>query len=412
MEQNNVLTKLLAEVSKAHLQEKQKRLDMEKRGEYFNVFDVLQLSRNEVRFHSAFIAELLNPSGSHGLGDKFLKAFVEIIFGNRDQKFSGNDFKKVFDTKSATVEVEHHIGFISDNGEEGGRIDLFIKDANNNAIIIENKIDACDQHNQLIRYRNYAEKKKLNYELLYLTKDGSAASEGSAGKNAKYYIPISYRHDILGWLNKCIGISAMMPSVRETIYQYIINLKEILDIMDEENMNKIVSVATDEKYLNATLDIINNQNNIKAQIRRNFIQELEKEAKEYDLELDKNGDDFEKIVHLNDEAYIYFLDKKSKHNKWVFCIGCDKYKHQGAMELYYGISTHNCDDENNIICEQVYEEKPEHCWPLGFSYIHGLDNLSNWEVNKVEIMQKLTSEFMRTEELIKRVEKEEEKKHS
>lgn len=46
-----------------------------KRGEYFNVFEVLGLSTKEVRLHSAFLPELLNPNGSHGLGDKMLRSF-------------------------------------------------------------------------------------------------------------------------------------------------------------------------------------------------------------------------------------------------------------------------------------------------------------------------------------------------
>jgi len=35
-------------------------------GENFNVFNVLKLSTSEVRTHSALLAELLNPEGSHG----------------------------------------------------------------------------------------------------------------------------------------------------------------------------------------------------------------------------------------------------------------------------------------------------------------------------------------------------------
>lgn len=34
-------------------------------GENFNVFKILKLESSEVRMHSAFIAELLNPKGSH-----------------------------------------------------------------------------------------------------------------------------------------------------------------------------------------------------------------------------------------------------------------------------------------------------------------------------------------------------------
>jgi hypothetical protein len=407
MEQNNVLTKLLAEMSKVHLQEKQKRLDFKMQGKYFNIFDVLQLSRNEVRLHSAFIAELLNPSGSHGLGDKFLKAFVETVFGNRDQKFSGNDFIKRFDTKSAMVKTEHSIGSINEKGDEGGRIDLFIKDKNNNAIIIENKIDAYDQSNQLIRYRNYAEKEKLNYKLLYLTKYGSPASENSAGKDAKYYIPISYRQDIFSWLNKCIGISAMIPPVRETIYQYIINLKEILDIMDDKNINKIVNLATDEKYLNATLDIINNSWNIKVQLRKEFIQKLEEKAKECGLRVDdENGEELENMAKLGNYAYIYFMPNSSKDDKWAFCIGWDKY----TEGLCYGISTHNCDGNNKVTCDQgAYENPPQNAWPLGWSAFGRLDYFTNWKELTEYIIQTLTSEFKKTEELIKRV-KEAEKK--
>lgn len=48
-------------------------------GENFNVFKVLGLTTNEVRTHSAFLAELLNPKGSHGCKDVFLKLFVEEL---------------------------------------------------------------------------------------------------------------------------------------------------------------------------------------------------------------------------------------------------------------------------------------------------------------------------------------------
>ncbi len=46
-------------------------------GENFNVFKILKVETKEVKTHSAFIAELLNPQGSHGQGDVFLKLFVE-----------------------------------------------------------------------------------------------------------------------------------------------------------------------------------------------------------------------------------------------------------------------------------------------------------------------------------------------
>lgn len=48
-------------------------------GENFNIFNILGLTTNEVRTHSAFIAELLNPNGSHGCKHIFLKLFIEEV---------------------------------------------------------------------------------------------------------------------------------------------------------------------------------------------------------------------------------------------------------------------------------------------------------------------------------------------
>ncbi len=44
-----------------------------------NLFEILRIPRNEIR-HSNFLSWLLNPKGSHGLGDIFLTRFVRKIF--------------------------------------------------------------------------------------------------------------------------------------------------------------------------------------------------------------------------------------------------------------------------------------------------------------------------------------------
>ena len=49
------------------------------KGENFNVFNVLDRRTDEVRTHSAMIVELLNPKGSHGMGDIFLSFFIDIV---------------------------------------------------------------------------------------------------------------------------------------------------------------------------------------------------------------------------------------------------------------------------------------------------------------------------------------------
>ena len=65
--------------------------------------------------------------------------------------------------------------------KSGGRVDIVLDDHKGCGVIIENKVDAGDQENQLLRYDNYAKKYfKKDYRLLYLTLDGHKPS-------AKFY---------------------------------------------------------------------------------------------------------------------------------------------------------------------------------------------------------------------------------
>jgi hypothetical protein len=52
----------------------------------FNLFHLLGVSTAEVRTHSAMLAELLNPHGSHAQGILFLKQFCTICVA-RDSTF-------------------------------------------------------------------------------------------------------------------------------------------------------------------------------------------------------------------------------------------------------------------------------------------------------------------------------------
>ncbi len=48
-------------------------------GEYFNIFQVLGMETSEVGTHSQLLAELLNPKGSHGLSEVFLRLWLEQL---------------------------------------------------------------------------------------------------------------------------------------------------------------------------------------------------------------------------------------------------------------------------------------------------------------------------------------------
>ena len=106
---------ILAEISEIYRKAEKNRLEKVKQGEFFNVFNTIGLRTEEVRLHSAFIAELLNPQGMHGLSSQFLEAFLKILGYPKDYL----DIHKV----SQDIK-ERFIGPVTD--KEGGRIDIII----------------------------------------------------------------------------------------------------------------------------------------------------------------------------------------------------------------------------------------------------------------------------------------------
>ena len=243
------LQKLLDEIKLILNKSKTEQDEARKRGELFNIFNVLGLSADEARTHSAFLAELLNPEGSHGLGDRFLQAFLRAVDCLDAWEF---------DTSSAKVSTERSIGHISDDYAEGGRLDLVIE-AGGRAIIIENKIYAGDQGRQLERYYQYGKSYPEGFKLLYLTLNGGDASETSRGKLAlnKDYYPIGYNREMVDWLQRCIELAARHPLVRETLiqYQHLINQLTTND-MDKNSQEELLKVMTDPKNIDAICNIL------------------------------------------------------------------------------------------------------------------------------------------------------------
>ncbi|GHV58420.1 hypothetical protein FACS1894182_10670 [Bacteroidia bacterium] len=235
-------------------------------GGRFNMFQICGVNHYE-NTHSAIIAEFLNPKGSHGLKSLLLKCFIETL---------GQDFTvKNFDCENADVKTEH--------STNEGRIDIFIKDNQNHALIIENKIYAGDQQEQLQRYKKYAEQYgEKNYQIFYLTLFGDNASEQSAGSIE--YLLISYKETIIEWLEKCISIAARFPMVRETIIQYINHLKQLTNQdMDTKNKEEIVELLI--KNLDAAQAIYQNYDAIFETLAKKFFNpEMKKFAKQNDLE--------------------------------------------------------------------------------------------------------------------------------
>src|SRR5690606_40500724 len=57
-------------------------------------------------------------------------------------------------------------------------------------------------------------------------KDPSDSSKGGL-ETGKHFSIISYRDDIIAWLQQCLDISAEQPLLRESIKQYLLLIKKI-----------------------------------------------------------------------------------------------------------------------------------------------------------------------------------------
>jgi len=363
------LKQLLQQVSKIVAEEKVLQDERRKRGELFNIFKVLHLSTDEVRLHSAFIAELLNPNGDHGLGAKFLQAFIDNVIS--DKNFS-------FDSQSAEVDSEHYIGSITSDGTEGGKIDVFLKDKNGHTIIIENKIYAGDQDNQLLRYYNFATRTTKNgkhkdeganklFCLLYLTLDGKEASSTSLGQTEFEYECITYRKDILNWLNHCVGIAALHPSVRETISQYIINLKNILSIMNDNNKQELMKIMAANP--DATAAIINNGGNYIQYVYATFVKpKLEEFARENNLIYKENN------LFTGKNGGRGFCFHKEEWKKSAIWVWTDR---KEECEFYIGVSNY-LGEALKVTKEKLdcLEKEPTDGFPYGWNTLE--PEYGNW----------------------------------
>lgn len=179
----------------------------------FNIFSQLLNPYDEVNLHSKLIYSILNDC-------KFKKEFMLSFLKTTDiisaHDVSPNDFK--------IIDVEREKVF------SNGRLDLFIScnvKNKNYVIIIENKIFARDQYEQIDRYIEFANNYQADIKkVFYLTLMGNAPSEDSASDLSKVNL-ISYYNEILTWIENCIKISAREPALREVLIQYADLLEKI-----------------------------------------------------------------------------------------------------------------------------------------------------------------------------------------
>lgn len=255
----NSIKELLSQLLPLHHAE-QERLKKEKEeGKCFNVFSALNMCSDEVRLHSRLLATLLNPKANHGLGNEFLKLFL-IALGLPED----------YITHCKEQIVERPIGEVTET--TGGRIDIILEDREH-AVIIENKIYAGDQPNQLLRYHNYGVKTfgENNFKLVYLTLYGSDPFPYSLGGEHFEFIKLSYEQNILKLLEKLVKTLPQKP-VHSTVEDYITIIKQLThQDMDTKYQQSIIEEAIKYDNIDVTSELLLLQKQIGDKLRSDYI---------------------------------------------------------------------------------------------------------------------------------------------
>jgi len=172
------------------------------------MFSLLGIEDDEDRTHTPFLADLLDPRGTHEQGFLFLREFFRCC--SKDPHFVGPP--DGYENVVWIVEKQRFTPF--------GTIDIVISaPAIGYRIAVENKVYACEQADQIGRYVRWLRAYRSAYPrhaLVFLTPDGRKAKSASQAP----YVQVSYRRDIVGMLRFALP-KIRADRVREVIAQYI-----------------------------------------------------------------------------------------------------------------------------------------------------------------------------------------------
>ncbi|MGA2606496.1 MAG: PD-(D/E)XK nuclease family protein [Terriglobia bacterium] len=228
----------------------------------FNIFEAIGATRRELR-HSDFLAYLLNPQESHGLGGVFAKLLLQkaIPLASSDSPPINAIDLDVWDLEAMQVLREWQ------------NIDILLRDEKNKlAVAIENKIDTGEHSKQLLRYQQTLSQNFPDWNVmgLYLTPDGSTPS-------GSFFIPLDYGK-VASLISKLAKNreSALEPDVRTLMTHYIEILRR--HIVEESDIVKLCQKIY-RKHMRAIDLIVEHRPDLQAEIRQ-ILEDLVKQQKE------------------------------------------------------------------------------------------------------------------------------------
>lgn len=189
----------------------------------FNLFDVLKISRAEIR-HSNMLGWLLNPNENHGLGDRFLKGILQLLVENdSDGRYD------VFN-----ILLMDLYGFSVKR--EWKNIDILLVSVDEKTVIaVENKVGSHEHSNQLNRYREILEREFTGYNRLYvfLTPDGETPSDVENWDVLTYNDIVDILVNVNEHMKVLPDIDMMIRNYIDIVRRDIVEDQQLIDICNK-----------------------------------------------------------------------------------------------------------------------------------------------------------------------------------
>ncbi|OFZ52800.1 MAG: hypothetical protein A3D92_13865, partial [Bacteroidetes bacterium RIFCSPHIGHO2_02_FULL_44_7] len=311
-----------------------------------NFFSILQASRAELK-HSNFLGWILDPKGTHGFGDLFLRKFLRDIFSD-EKAVSYSQFDvDGFDLRDVEIRREwKHIDIVIIHAE-------FI-------VIIENKIDAQDHSDQLKRYRNTVEESFPNHKkvFVYLTPHGTVANDTESNR---LYVHYSYE-SVSDALERILEI--YQESLNDKVVHYLQDYLTILrrELMKSDQLNDL-AVKVYKAHKEAFDFILENRPDAAAELYQYFETQIR---------------DSKWILGAKNKGYARFLTPKLNNiiPKGYGTWGPDKESFLFEIEYFWSdkdvifrtVITPGNPEINNIL-SQALESVQDHKIPRGKQWL-------------------------------------------
>ena len=212
-----------------------------------NLYELYNSKMNELPYSMNIISEL---HANENANSRILRGLLQ--YSNNGEFLLLQSFVSMMQSKCC-LDIDIKIKTPIFTNEEN-RIDLFIKEKNEYAIIVENKIwDAVDQKEQIERYVEYAltcSIPKTKKYVIYLTGDGSKEiTDYSLTDKARKalqvtrksdgrFITMNFKDDIIPWLEEIIKYDNVKSEqlLYSAIIQYTDYLKQVFGLRNEDKI--------------------------------------------------------------------------------------------------------------------------------------------------------------------------------